>query len=250
MSRFAGRTVLVTGASSGIGQATARRVAGEGARAVLVSLDGDPLEATRAALPGPEQHLARVCDMTDEVAVGALVEDLKKEVGAIHGVAHAAGIHWLRPLQLTDSASLRQMLDSHVVSAVALTRAVVGKKVIADGGSIVWFSSAAALEGGAGTTAYAAAKGALISAARVVAVELARKKVRVNVVVPGVVDTPQGQGFLAKLAPDQRQAVVDAHLLGIGRPEQVAGVVAFLLSDDASWMTGSAVVVDGGLTAH
>lgn len=240
----------MTGASSGIGQATARRVAGEGGRVVLVSLDGGPLESTMAALPGPARHLARVCDMTDESAVGALVVGLKEEVGALDGVVHAAGIHWLRPLQLTDSASLRQMLDSHVVSAVALTRAVVGKKMVADGGAIVWFSSAAALEGGAGTTAYSAAKGALIAAARSVALELARRKVRVNVVVPGVVDTPQGQAFLAKLAPDQRQAVVDAHLLGIGRPEQVASVVAFLLSDDASWMTGAAVVVDGGLTAH
>jgi len=218
---------------------------------VLADRNAEGLSAVLAGVDTAAGHLALTCDMTDETAVGALAGGLRRDVGVLHGVVHAAGIHWLRPLQLTDSASLREMLNSHVTSAFALTRAVVAKRLVpSDGCSVVWFSSAAALQGGPGASAYSAAKGAVIAGARAVAVELARRKVRVNVIAPGVVKTPQSDAFLSKLPPEQVQAIADAHLLGIGRPEDVAGVVAFLLSADALWMTGSVVVVDGGLTAH
>jgi NAD(P)-dependent dehydrogenase (short-subunit alcohol dehydrogenase family) len=180
-----------------------------------------------------------------------LLEQLRSDIGVLHGLVHCAGIHWLRPLQITDSAALQEMLTSHVVSSIALTRSVVTRRLADKGGcSIVWLSSAAALKGGAGTVAYAAAKGALISAARVLAVELARRKIRINVIAPGVVRTPLSETFLSGLTSEQRQSVTDEHLLGLGEPEDIAGVVAFLLSDDARWITGTTIVVDGGLTAH
>jgi len=250
VSRFAGRTVLVTGASSGLGRAAAHRLASEGARVVLVARNPDRLAAVKAELAGPADHLVHPCDVTDEAAVGALAQALK-DLGPVHGVFHSAGIHWLRPLQMTDSKALREMLDSHVVSSVALTRALVQKRLAAaEGCSVVLMTSAAALRGGAGTTAYAAAKGALISAVRVLAVELARRKIRVNAIAAGVVATRQGNALLEQLPEPQRQAVADAHLLGVGTPDQIAAVAAFLLSDDAAWITGTTLVADGGLTAH
>jgi NAD(P)-dependent dehydrogenase (short-subunit alcohol dehydrogenase family) len=249
MNRFQGRTVLITGAASGIGRASASRLAEEGARIVLVDRNASGLDETLAAI-GPT-HLARVCDTTDEEALTAMSSELRTQIDSLNGIVHCAGAHWLRPLSLMDSKSLREMLDSHVVSSVALARALMTQRLFAkEGCSMVWFSSAAALQGGAGTVAYAAAKGALISAARVLAVELARRKVRVNVIVPGVVRTPQGNAFLANLTPEQVQAVVNDHLLGLGEPADIAGVVAFLLSDDARWITGTTLVADGGLTAH
>lgn len=250
MERFEGRTVLVTGASSGIGRATAIRLAQEGARLVLVARDLLRLQETSSQLQG-ERHLVRTCDLTDESAVVELADDLRSKVGSLDGVAHCAGIHWLRPLQMTDAQSLTQMLASHTVSSIAVIRAVVMRRLVAkDGCSVVWMSSAAALQGGAATVAYAAAKGSLISAARALAVELARRKIRVNVIAPGVVRTPQSEAMLSGLAPDQAQAIVDKHLLGLGEPEDIAAVVAFLLSNDARWITGTTVVADGGLTAH
>jgi NAD(P)-dependent dehydrogenase (short-subunit alcohol dehydrogenase family) len=247
MKRFEGRTILVTGAGSGIGRASAIRLAEEGARLVLVDRNSDRVAALREELGG--DHFTHTCDMTDEKAITEMVSELRKQVEPFSGVVHSAGIHWLRPLALTDSNVLREMLDSHVISSIALTRAL-NRFLAKDGASIVWFASVAALKGGAGTVAYAAAKAALIGAARVVAVELARRGVRVNVIAPGVVKTKQSDAFLANLAPEQQQAITDSHLLGLGEPQDIAGVVAFLLSDDARWITGTTLVVDGGLSAH
>jgi NAD(P)-dependent dehydrogenase (short-subunit alcohol dehydrogenase family) len=250
VSRFAGRTVLVTGASSGLGRATAERVASEGGRVLLVARDGGRLEQVRGSLPGSD-HVARTCDVTDEVALTALVTELKELGGEVHGVFHAAGIHWLRPLQLTDATSLKAMLESHVVSSFALTRALVQKRLTAKQGcSMVWMTSAAALRGGAGASAYAAAKGALVAAVRALANELVRRAIRVNAIAAGVVRTPQSEAWLGQLTAEQLQAVEVGHLLGIGTPQQIAAVAAFLLSDDAAWITGTTLVADGGLTAH
>jgi len=250
MNRFKGKTFLVTGAGSGIGRASVIRLAAEGGRIVAVDRDSPRLKDTYSTLL-EGGHIMRLLDTTDEAALTNMAAELRKENITLDGIVHCAGIHWLRPLQLTDNKSLLEMLNSHVVSSIALTRAaVVGHLLSKEGASVIWLSSAAALQGGAGTVAYSAAKGALISAARVLAVELARRKVRVNVIAPGVVRTPQGEAFLSGLTPEQVQVITADHLLGIGEPEDIAGVVAFLLSNDARWITGTTVVVDGGLTAH
>jgi NAD(P)-dependent dehydrogenase (short-subunit alcohol dehydrogenase family) len=250
MNRFKGNTFLITGAGSGIGRASAIRLAAEGGRIVAVDRDSPRLNDTYSMLL-EGSHLMRLIDTTDETAMNQMATELRKENIILDGIVHCAGIHWLRPLQLTDSKSLLEMLNSHVVSSIALTRAVVVCHLLPkEGASVIWLSSAAALQGGAGTVAYSAAKGALISAARVLAVELARRKVRVNVIAPGVVRTPQSEAFLSGLTPEQVQSITADHLLGIGEPEDIAGVVAFLLSKDARWITGTTVVVDGGLTAH
>jgi len=250
MRRFDGKTLLVTGASSGIGRATAKRFAEEGARVVIVDKNAEGLEQTLGSL-GAGPHLSRVCDLTDEDATLSLAQSLVDVVGSVHGLVHAAGIHWLRPLQVTDARSLQEMLASHVGSSIAIIRGLVCKRLASKAGcAVALISSAAALKGEAATVAYAAAKGALLSAARALAVELARRKIRVNVVVPGVVRTPQSEAYLSKLPQDQVLAIEQAHLLGLGQPEDIAGALAFLLSDDARWMTGAALVIDGGLTIH
>ena len=255
MMRFQDQTFLVTGASSGIGRSTVIRLASEGARIVLVARDYSRLSEAREDIlketNSRSDHLIYSCDVSDEEAVIAMAKDLRKQGISLNGLVHCAGIHWLRPLQVTNSAVLQEMLTSHVVSSIAITRAIVTRRLATkEGCSIVWLSSAAALQGEAGTVAYAAAKGALISAVRALAVELARRNIRINAIAPGVVRTPQSESFLSNLSPEQVQAIVDDHLLGLGEPEDVAGVIAFLLSRDARWMTGTTIVVDGGLTAH
>jgi NAD(P)-dependent dehydrogenase (short-subunit alcohol dehydrogenase family) len=250
MKRFSGRTFLVTGVGSGIGRATAIRLADEGGRLVAIDRDHSRLSETVLKL-GEGGHSVRLIDTTDEPALIQMARELHEDHITLDGIVHCAGIHWLRPLQLTDQKSLLEMLNSHVASSIALTRAVVSGRLVPEGGtSVIWLSSAAALQGGAGALAYSAAKGALISAARVLAVELARRKVRVNVIAPGVVRTAQSDAFLSKLSPEQVRSIEADHLLGLGEPEDIAGPIAFLLSSDARWITGTTIVVDGGLTAH
>ncbi len=217
---------------------------------MLVARDMGRLAETKSHLAG-EGHSIRVCDVIDETLIMSMLKDLKATVPELHGLVHCAGIHWLRPLQLTDTAALQQMLNSHVVSSLAVTRGLIAQRLAAkDGCSVVWLSSAAALRGGAGSVAYSAAKGAMVSAVRALAVELGRRKIRVNAIAPGVVRTPQSEAFLSGLPPEQVQAIENDHLLGLGQAEDVAAAASFLLSSDARWITGTTLVVDGGLTAH
>ena len=196
-------------------------------------------------------HSAAKCDLTDGLAIRDLFNGIADSTVRLNGLVHCAGIHWLRPLQMMDEKSLDEMLSSHVRSSVLLTKELVASRVVSqEGCSVVLLSSAAALQGGAGTVAYAAAKGALISAARVLAVELAKRNIRVNAIAPGVVRTPQSEAFLSNLSPEQLKELSARHLLGLGEPSDIAGVIAFLLSPDARWITGSTIVADGGLTAH
>ncbi len=241
---------LVTGASSGIGLATATRLAEEGSRIVLVARDSERLQAACASLPG-ERHLSRSCDVTDEDALKALFKELRETVETIDGLAHCAGIHWLRPLKVTNNAALTEMLTSQIGGSIAVTKAYVfGKVAPATGAAIVWLSSAAALQGESGTAAYSAAKGGLISAGRSLAVELAPRHIRLNVISPGVVRTPQSEAFLSQLSDERRQAIENAHLIGISEPADVAAAATYLLSEDSRKITGANLVVDGGLTIH
>jgi NAD(P)-dependent dehydrogenase (short-subunit alcohol dehydrogenase family) len=152
---------------------------------------------------------------------------------------------------VTTSDLFQEMLDSHLKSTFHLLKESLAQRAFApSGASIVLLSSAAALQGGPGSFAYATAKGGMISATRVAAMELANRKIRVNTILPGVVDTPQSRAFLDKMSPDQQEAIRRNHPLGIGTPEDVAAAAEFLLSPGARWITGTTLVVDGGLTAH
>jgi NAD(P)-dependent dehydrogenase (short-subunit alcohol dehydrogenase family) len=219
----------------------------EGATVIAVSKTEAKLEEATAGMSHVAARFA--VDLSDEAAVRIFAEDLRAKALIIHGLVHAAGVHALRPLKILGADELLRMYQSHVVSSVALCRHLLGTRVwCSSGGSAVFLSSAAALRSGSGTIAYGAAKAALLAAVGSMAVELASRGLRVNAISPGVVCTPQSEAFLATLLPEQRDAVEAQHLLGLGRPADVAAAACFLLSDDARWITGANLVVDGGLT--
>jgi NAD(P)-dependent dehydrogenase (short-subunit alcohol dehydrogenase family) len=246
--RFDGKTILVTGASSGIGLATAQRLASEGARVICSARSKEKLNEAVAQLPG-DGHLALAFDAANEEEVLATGATLKSANCVLHGAVMCAGRHSLRPLQLSRASNFEELFAANVLSALLCTRMTV-RLAAKEGASIVWLSSAAALIGNAGESAYGAAKGALVAACRGLAAELASRRIRVNAVAPGVVATPMSEQWLNQMPLEQREAIESRHLLGFGAASDVAAAIAFLVSDDARWMTGSCLIVDGGLTCH
>lgn len=245
--KFRDKLILLVGAGSGIGAATAKRLAHEGATIAGVGRDIKRLENVIDSLEG-EGHRAFAADVTEEGQLSEIMEFGKKN-GGYNGGVFCAGLHEMRPIPLLKAEGLIASFTANVVSTMNCTKAIA-KVVHPEGAAIVWLSSVAAIRGTAGFAAYSCAKGALLSAARVAAIELARKKIRVNVIVAGVVKTEMSAGWLNLLTEEQRAEIERSHLLGLGAPEDIASVAAFLLSDDARWITGTSMIVDGGLSVR
>jgi len=245
MRDFEGRTFLITGGSSGIGRACALRLASRGARLVLLGRDEG-----RLMTGFDPQTVASFlhCDLANPESLRAAVAGLGEKAATLHGCVLAAGANAFRPLALESSERMASLWQLNVSGSVGLIAAAVKGRLFRDGASIVLFSSAVARTGGAGLVSYSSTKGAIEAATRSMAAELARLMVRVNAVAPGVVRTPMTEQHFSKLSAEQIAALEARHPLGFGAPEDLAGAVEFLLSDDARWITGSILTVDGGFS--
>jgi len=246
---MAGRTVLVTGASSGIGRETAILLSQLGARLILIARDRARLAETLGLLESGD-HVVQALDLASLADLPAQVKELAQGSGELYGLVHAAGRHTMRPLRALEPSELAAMMDIHVSAAVQLDRAFRQKGVHTSPASIVLLASVSGQVGQPGVSAYAASKGAVIALSRSLAMELAREGIRVNCVAPALVRTPMTQQIQQSLDAAQAAAVEAMHPLGIGEPRDVAHAIAFLLADTGRWITGTTLVVDGGYTAH
>ncbi|GAA0449713.1 SDR family NAD(P)-dependent oxidoreductase [Streptomyces sp. NPDC046215] len=246
MARFEGYAVLVTGAGRGIGEATARRLASEGARVLVTDLDGERAEGTAAGLRASGLTAeAAACDVGDRAAVEAAVATAVARFGRLDVlVNNALSCHPDAPLieDQPDDTWLRD-LDVTLTGAFRCVRAAMPHLAAAGGrGAIVNIGSVNG-EQDFGNHAYSAAKAGLASLTRTLAGHCAPRGVRVNLVAPGTVDTPNWAG-----RPEVLERAAPLYPLGrVGRPEDVAAAVAFLASADASWITGVTLPVDGGI---
>ena len=250
MIDLTGKHILVTGASSGIGRAIAITCSALGARVIGVGRDKARLEETGQELKG-EGHLLTSVDLVDAAAVSAFMDELKEKGIRLDALVHAAGISGTHPLQVINDEKLSQFIDTNITAAIRITQAVTKKAVFsADGGAIVWLTSVMAHAGESGKSLYALTKGALTAASRSLAIELAPRKIRVNCIAPGVVQTPMVASAYYSQDEEMLNRIKSLHPLGLGKPEDVANAAAFLVSPASAWITGTTIVVDGGYLAR
>ncbi len=249
--RLEGRRALITGAGAGIGAEIARRFAAERARVVLLDLDAGALDALRSELGDACADVA-VADVTDAEAVEAAVAGAQRALGGLDCVVNNAGIPMVGAAHELDEGGWDRVLDVNLKSVYLVSRAAWPRLLAAGGGSIATTASIAGVWGTMGQAAYAAAKAGAIMLTKCMALDGAKDGIRVNCVCPGFTSTPLLERYLAgQEDPEAARAfAAGLHPLGrLGDPRDIADAFVYLSSDEARWVTGSAVTVDGGLTA-
>jgi dihydroanticapsin dehydrogenase len=252
MSIVKGKRAVVTGGASGIGGATVDLLAERGAAVVFGDIEGERIAERQARLGGAGHRVEAVrTDVGDEAAIVALIERAVEFMGGIDVVINVAGVQRAAPVTETEPDSWDRQFAVNAKSCYLTAKYAVPEMIKAGGGSFVSVASVAAVKGMGGLSAYSASKGAIISLTRSLAVELGPAGIRVNCLCPGWVDTPFNGPIISFMGGLDAQDVVIKRDVPLGRqalPPEMAEVLVFLASDAASYLTGQAVVVDGGVT--
>jgi NAD(P)-dependent dehydrogenase (short-subunit alcohol dehydrogenase family) len=247
---FQGKKIILTGVFSELGRSIAGELSHYGASLVLVGRDKEELAGAGGGLE-PGGHDVLLMDLGDPASIVPAIKEFARQHGRIYGMCHAAQADEASPLSSAEAETVRSILDMNLVAGIELARGVTRRDVMeTSGGSILFVSSIAALVGVAGRVGYSASHGGISAAARSMAVELARRKIRVNTISPGLVDAGMAQEVRSRFSDTQIRDIVNTHPLGIGQCRDVARAVAFLLAPQSSWITGTDLVVDGGYTAQ
>lgn len=235
-----GKTVLVTGASSGIGQATAIECSKMGAKVVITGRNIERLKETFDQLEG-EGHILIAADLNEETEIAKLVE----QCPVLNGLVNNAGRGKSKPINFIAMNDLQDVFQTNLFGVALLTKMLLKKKKIVKGGSIVFTSSISAYMTAAGLSIYASSKAAITAYMRTCAIELGSKNIRSNAILPGMVETKLINS--GTYTDEDKQNDLVLYPLGrYGSPEDIARAMVFLLSDASGWITGTELVVDGG----
>ena len=241
--RLDGKTILVSGASSGLGRQTAISCSHMGAKLFITGRDSERLAVTLAELSGAGHRVA-VADLTLADDINRLVD----ECGKIDGVFHGAGVRGLAPIKQISEKFVQHVFASNYFAPMLLTQRLLSKRSIQQGGSIVFMSSTAAHLGVHGVGVYSGTKAALLASMRCLANEQGRNNIRANCHSPDLVETPMVVTIDTVDTKEWIEMQRNRHPLGLGAPEDVANAAIYLLSDASRWVTGTTLIMDGGVT--
>jgi NAD(P)-dependent dehydrogenase (short-subunit alcohol dehydrogenase family) len=243
------KTILVTGASSGIGRQTCLVLASLGANIVATARHPERLQATLDRLPSDPsrvQHTGIVADITQAADLQNLIE----KCPPLHAIVHSAGAMKLLPFKFATQAALDNLMQINVYAPFFLTQQIIKQRKIIQGGSVVFVGSISGnVVGTAGHSLYATTKASLAGLTKVLAIELAPQKIRVNALLAGMVRSEMTEKMLKNLTEEQLIADEKRYPLGYGTPDDVGNALAFLVSDGSRWLTGTNLVLDGGFSA-
>ncbi len=248
MQRFENKVALVTGAGSGIGRATARRLASEGARVMLADISAQGLAGTSAAMPDGSEFSEVLADVSDSASCDAAVAACIETFGGLDILCNIAGIAMCEHMAQTSDEQWRRMVSINLDGVFYMCRAAI-PHLIERRGNIVNMSSSAGLVGQAYNSAYCATKAGVLMFSKSLAIEYSRQGVRVNAVCPGMVKTPLTDNFSAPADADMALMARLNPLLDGAEPEEIAAAVSYLASDEARFVTGAALPIDGAQTA-
>lgn len=243
-----GKNVLVTGATGGIGRETAMQLSKLGANVILCGRDESKLNEVLEMLEGTG-HIKSALDLEEIDSIELTIRKITDAIGELQGFVHCAGTAPMRPLKMTRRENIINVMDTNVFSFIEIVRCLQKKGRFTDGGSIVAISSIASIRGKQSKVAYSASKAALDGAIRCLICDLKKKKIRVNSIMPCWVNTKMYSTYIERYPETfEVKEIEEKQYMGVTEPVEVANTAAFLLSDAAKTITGTSVLIDGGMS--
>lgn len=249
--RLDDRVILITGATSGVGRGIALACAESGATVVAIGRNPQKLESLYSQLKAisDKPHCCEPFDVTDFEKIPTFVAKIVDKCGKIGGYVHSAGVAKTIPIRMMDAKIYHDVFDVNIIAGYEFIKELSNRKNVAENASYLFIASISAIKGEAGLLAYSSSKGALLAGIKSMAVELSGKHIRVNALIPAhMVDTEMGTATLRDLPAEAVERLEQKHLLGFGKVDDITGPAVFLLSTASKWITGSALIVDGGYT--
>ncbi len=244
---FSEKTILITGATSGIGKSTALQLSNLGAKLILIGRTPDKIKILKNEI-GLE-HLYLEKDLSEEDSILNLFKTIPEKYLPLDGLFHSSGSSIVKSIKISKTNDLYRLMSVSTAVALCIGRVAMNKKFFNENSSVVFMSSVSSICGSEGISAYAASKGAINSLVKSLASELSKRKIRVNGLISGAIKTPMHDELTKNLTQEGIINYENKHLLGFGEEKDIANLATFILSDGAKWITGSSIIIDGGYSA-